>query len=87
MIISSEFVGFPSHNRANAAAEQHLILQNIAILAIVQWVVTALKHHLLAKDRGKNSTKGKNYGITKISRKKSECCIVLSTGKCWTLNF
>lgn len=67
MVISSESVGFPSHNTGNA--EQHLILQNIVILAIVQCVVTALNHHLLAKDRLKNSTKGNHYGITKINRK------------------
>lgn len=59
MAISSESVGYPSPNTANA--EQHLILQNTAILAIVQCVATALKHHLLAKDRLKNNTKGKNY--------------------------
>lgn len=66
---SSEPVGFPSQNTADAEAEQQLILQNITILAIVQCVVTALGHHLLAKDRLKNSTKGKKYGITKINRK------------------
>lgn len=72
MITSSESVGFHSHNRANAEAEQHLILQNnIAILAIVQSAVTAFNHHLLAKDRLKNSTKERKYGITKISRKQS----------------
>lgn len=84
MIISSGSVGLPSHNRENAEAE-HLILQNTAILAIAECVVTALNHHLLAKDRLKNGTKGKNYGITKISRKQG--CIVLTSGKCWTLNF
>lgn len=71
MITSSESVGFHSHNRANAEAEQHLILQNSAILAIVQSAVTAFNHHLLAKDRLKNSTKEREYGITKISRKQS----------------
>lgn len=71
MIISSEYVGFHSHNTANAEEEQHLTLQNIAVLAIVQNVVTALNHHLLGKDRLKNSTRETKYGITKISRKQS----------------